>query len=590
MEEKTKIRPFKQFMGFKKLHLKRVILGVVASLSFLGFSRWGSEPASTVEALSVFILFSIMGLFVLQIYFKSVRRDLLEAHSMLAAIKEGTCDLVFAKDTQGRYLMANTAFEKMVKKSANEIVGYFDDDLFSPEVAHQYKDADRVTLQTMQNCLFQVGVPDLSGEMRVVMVSKSPYRDAQGKVAGLIGIGRDITELVRAREQAEQADRTKSQFLANMSHEIRTPINGVIGMAALALDTPLSEEQRDYIGAIQRSADSLLAIINDILDFSKVEAGKLDLELIDFDLNELVNDAVQLVRFSARKKGIHLESELPTASHLFLNGDPGRIRQILNNLVSNAIKFTPTGCVTLKVVREEEDQSNIQLRFSVEDTGIGIPYAAQERIFDAFSQADATTSRRFGGTGLGLSISKRLVEMMGGVLGVESEEGKGSVFWFILRFRKAKQREVLVDSVIEESSVPSFIHPYRILVAEDNSVNQRIVIQTLAKLGYRAHAVGDGKEVLNALAEVPYDLILMDCQMPEMDGYEATAEIRKSLSLANTRMPIVALTANALLGEREKCLAAGMDDYLSKPIRRDELGRALEKWLKKSPFQISSAV
>jgi PAS domain S-box-containing protein len=715
---------------------------------------------------------------------------------LLRTVIDNLPDLIYAKDAACRKTLANLAdVQNMGLQSEADVLGKDDFEFYPKELAEGFFADDQSIIQTGQPVLNREEyVLDETGRKRWLLTTKIPLRDEHGRIIGLIGIGRDITarklgelELQNAKAAAELAYReleeinrqlekaverandmaleahvatqVKSDFLANMSHEIRTPMNGIIGMTGLLLDTPLSPEQREYAETIRASGDALLAIINDILDFSKIESGKMELETQPFDLRHNIEDCIDLVAPQAAAKRLDLtyfmDGQVPEA----VIGDVTRLRQVITNLLANAIKFTERGEVVLEVgVYEQNERESgregdgergrqgeggkggkgergnvntvdspihplthslsrwVKLHFAVKDTGIGIPKDRMHRLFKSFSQVDTSTTRQYGGTGLGLAISKHLCELMGGTLWVESELGKGSTFHFTIEAQPAPQfvrarrdaaastlagkrllivddnetnrrilaaeaktwgmisesassgREALrliqdgghfdlaiidmqmpeMDGVclageirryVDASTLPLVMlssmglsggqaesakrsfqsiltkpirqsrlydvlaeifdqemthmksnddrprldagmakrHPLRILLAEDNAVNQKLVVRLLEKLGYHADLAGNGLEVLDAVKRQPYDVILMDVQMPEMDGLEATRMICKSGPDKTRRPTIIAMTANAMQGDRERCLEAGMDEYISKPIRFEELIAALEK-------------
>jgi PAS domain S-box-containing protein len=488
----------------------------------------------------------------------------------------------------GLYEYVNPAFARMLGRCSKAVIGRAPVDFILPEDEAAFAEAQlRASQSGVSTCEARLWRSD--ERILYAMITTAPRRD-DGRDVGVITVITDLSErkhleqvLAQARDQALEASRLKSEFLATMSHEIRTPMNSILGMNELLLDTPLSLEQQELAKGVQDAAQALLAIIDDILDFSKIEAGKLVFDETDFDPRTAVQRVLDLFAARAQAKGLDLRALIANEVPNWVRGDPLRLRQILVNLVSNALKFTERGEVVVEVALESMSEDQVVLYFSVTDTGIGLSDTARRRLFQPFTQADGSMTRKYGGTGLGLAISKRLVEMMGGEIGAEGEEGRGAVFWFTAHFGYAAEH----DQVQAVARPPMIAHvasieaaKKRILLAEDNPVNLRLAVLQLEKLGYKVDATAHGAAAVETYTRAPsvYDLILMDCQMPQMDGFEATRAIR-AMEAGFRHVPIVAMTANALQGDREACLAAGMDDYISKPVRSVDLHEVVGRWL-----------
>ncbi len=539
---------------------------------------------------------------------KRAHLALRDSEAFLSMLLETVPIPVFYKDVDGRYLGFNRAFEQFVGRSKADMTGLTAQDLLPADVAATHESQERALLSSPGEAVYQMRVESAAGP-RDVEMHKASLTDGEGRVTGTIGAILDLTDRVRAEEelrltnveletatlranemavQAELASVAKSRFLATMSHEIRTPMNGIIGMTGLLLDTALDPDQRRFAELVRASGDTLLNLINDILDYSKIEANRLELETADFDLRAIVDEVTVPLAVRARHQGVEVSSVLAPDVPTALRGDSTRLRQILTNLVGNAVKFTEKGEVSVRVTVDEIGPVDVVLHFSVRDTGIGIPPEKFGLLFSKFSQVDASTTRRFGGTGLGLAISKQLAELMGGKIGVTSQEGQGSEFWFTVRLAirhataPAPPPMPAATPGARESLEP--LAWARILLAEDDATNRVVALGILRKLGLRADVVTDGAEAVEALRRVPYDLVLMDVQMPQLDGFEATGLVRSGAAGAlNPAVPVIAMTAHAMQGDREACFAAGMNDYVSKPLSPRALADALRRWLPDNP-------
>jgi two-component system, sensor histidine kinase and response regulator len=622
--------------------------------------------------------------------------------AMLRAVVSNSQSSIYIKDLDGRYLLVNDAFQNAFGVTEAELLGQTDEYL-DPVLAPVWRANDRLA---HAGAVHLEEISQADGERRIYESNKFPLYDADDRLYAICGVSLDVTDLRRATAQAEESrdealaqSQIKGEFLATMSHEIRTPMNGVLGLASLLIGTDLRPDQRRYATGIHSAGKALLGVINDILDYSKIEAGKVQLDPADFDLAALLDETVALVRPAAEEKHLTLQARRGAGLPATVRGDGGRVRQVLLNLVGNAVKFTAQGSVTVHAA-----PAGPMVRFEVTDTGIGISPADAERLFEPFTQADASTTRTYGGTGLGLAISRQLTEAMGGTIGVTSEPGTGSTFWCEIPFEPARGDagttaphaaglrtlvvgagpdraaleadlrrwdlgvttadtaaaaldqlrdaarlgrpydvllldaqpgdvdtvglartvaadpaipavqvvvlntpaghddaaihlptpvhrsdlyDLLAQSIAAVVPVPTATPPARtapagrgtVLLVEDNDINQMVAVGVLASLGYQADVAGDGVQACEMAAARSYDAILMDCRMPRMDGFTATAQLRDREVRDGTRTPIIAMTASALVADRERCLAAGMDDYLAKPVNPAELARALERWI-----------
>jgi PAS domain S-box-containing protein len=523
--------------------------------------------------------------------------SLRESDARFRAFFDHSPSIMYMKDLHHNLTMVNTKYREFHSGGDSTFIGTRGGKTFNDANRRKVEELDRKVVEGGVALTSDLSVVSDNGDRREFIITKFPILDAHNQAVGLGGINTDVTtlrereaELTEARnqaeesarqsavaaEQAEQANRTKSRFLATMSHEIRTPLNGVLGMAEVLSHTELDADQEDFVQTIRDSGKSLLDLLNDILDLSKIEAEHIELEILDVSVPNLLNAADSLWKHPASEKGIQFSTYNTVADGNCIKSDPGRLRQVINNLVGNAIKFTHEGQVTLRVMEKPREDGLIALRFEIQDSGIGINEEQIEKLFTPFSQADSSTTRQYGGTGLGLTISKNLVEMLGGEIGVDSIPGAGSTFWFTIVAERG-------DAQIEPSERVETYDPgteikaerqLRILIAEDNPINQKVISSMLAPVDCQFDIVQDGLEAVAAVTRSNYDLVLMDVQMPQMDGMEATKRIR-SLPNKISEIPIIAMTANAMQGDRETYLGVGMNDYVSKPIDQRELVNAI---------------
>ena len=510
--------------------------------------------------------------------------------NLLRTVTDNIPDSIFVKDRDGRYTFANRAFTKLHRAmSSEELLGKTVFDLFPIERAEPLHAADLEVLNDTSGTAHEGerSLKEADGTVRWIQMTKVALVD-QGNTVGIVGVNRDITrrklaeaELVKAKEAAEAASEAKSSFLATMSHEIRTPMNGILGLTGLVLDSELTAEQRENLELVQFSAEALLAIINDILDFSKIEAGKLELEAIPFDLRTSVGETMKALSFRAHQKGLELIYDIRPEAPDRVIGDPGRLRQILTNLIGNSIKFTERGEILITVEEESNEGDSTVLLISVKDTGIGIPADKQARVFESFSQGDSSTTRKYGGTGLGLAICSRLVEMMGGHIWLGTHAGPGCTFSFTVKFEVQR-----TSSPYPVPVKPQQLRDLRALIVDDNSTNRRVLLGMLTNWGMKPTAVEDGAAALEVLTRAKKDgqdfpLILLEGHMPEMDGFALAERIRRELgSFGST---VMMLTSAGRLGDAARCRELGVSGYLGKPVLQGELLEAICRVLANEP-------
>jgi PAS domain S-box-containing protein len=520
-----------------------------------------------------------------------IYRDVTQEHEMqqrlrlLAHTLESVDESVVICGPEDRIVFVNRAFQRTYGYEEWELVGKHISVVRSP-LTPQEVGSEILPATLTGGWRGELWNRRKDGTDFLVLLTTAAVTDDAGKLEATVGVVRDITEarrfeaeLKRAKEEAERANRAKSEFLATISHEIRTPMNGVIGMTSLLLDTTLDETQKDYADTVRKSAEALMSIINDVLDFSRIEAGKMAIDATPLNLETVISDVTGILAPRVGDAGLMLTIEYPAPLPRRFVGDAGRIRQVLMNLVSNALKFTPGGEIKILVECAGLDAHLAEMRVSVRDTGVGIPDDKLELIFEKFSQVDSSNTRRYGGTGLGLAIAKQLVDLMHGTIGVRSRLGRGSTFWFSLPLRLdlSQDRPAARPAPVAAAPPRRGEAGVRVLLAEDNVVNQKVAAGMLQRLGFGADVASNGLEALEKCMRRPYDLVFMDCHMPELDGYDAAEELRRREG-GERRTTIIALTADAREGTRERCMKAGMDDYIVKPVRLEDLRQALQKW------------
>jgi PAS domain S-box-containing protein len=500
--------------------------------------------------------------------------------TMVDAVKEYA---IFLTDQEGKILTWNKGAERISGYGASEIIGKSIAAFYPPDSPPEKVNQELTIAKSEGQYQEENWRLRKDGSKYWSSTLLSPIHDEKNELIGFLDVIRDLSdkrhaelEIAIQRDKAVEASALKSAFVANISHEIRTPLSGILGMNELLLQTDLNADQLEFARTVQESAQSLLTVLNDVLDLSKIESGRLDLEQIPFSVSFATQDATRLMLAAARNKGLKLSHEIDASLPELVIGDPERLRQVLLNLIGNAVKFTPRGQVDVRVKKVMEDSQTVTLIFSVSDTGIGIAPDEHKYLFVPFAQVDASFTRRFGGTGLGLTISKHLIELMRGEIGFESEKGRGSTFWFKIPFPKTEESASSLRLVGgAASSNPA--EP-TVMVVEDNPILQDLATKQLSRLGLKVVIAKDGSEAIDLVTSTRFDAIFMDCYMPKMDGFEATRQIRVFEQSRNRRTPIIAMTAAALMGEREKAFAAGMDDFIVKPVTIKQLKAAYEKW------------